>query len=197
MTTTPTVWRADQQANTSDTVAGGSDQHDDQTGIRLVGLTNGNFIALWDDNSDLGVGTANGTDVIGQIYDPLGNRIGGEFRVNQTFTGDDEGNATAAALPNGNFVVVYEDTNDDGTSIRFVVRTATGAVVHSGTILADANDLARGQPAVTVAADGSFRVAFQEDNPPGFSSPADVVTVNVSSTFVVGPPDSLLSSESR
>ena len=103
MTTTPILWRADQQANTIDSGAGG----DDQTGIRLVGLANGNFVALWESNTDDGVASSSGTDIVGQLYDPEGNAIGGEFRANDTFFADDEGVFEAAALPNGNFVVVY------------------------------------------------------------------------------------------
>jgi Ca2+-binding RTX toxin-like protein len=160
MTTTPILWRADQQANTTDSGTNG----DDQTGIRMVGLANGNFVALWESNTDDGVGSSGGTDIIGQLYDAEGNAIGGEFRANQGFFADDEGDFTAAGLPGGGFVIAYEDTGVSGTSIRYNILDANGVNVTTGTIAPDPGAPDLGAPSVTVNTDGSFLVAYQQRN---------------------------------
>lgn len=158
MTTTPKIWRIFQQANTIDTGAPG----DDQTGIKMVGLANGNFVALWESNTDDGAGSSSGTDIIGQLYDPEGNAIGAEFRANNGFFADDEGDFTAAALPGGGFVIAYEDTDGNGTAIRYNILDANGAVVTTGTIASDPGAPDLGAPSVTVNSDGSFLVAYQQ-----------------------------------
>jgi Ca2+-binding RTX toxin-like protein len=185
MTTTPTLWKAAQQANSSDLGPGGNDQLDS----KIVQLSNGNFVVLWTDNSDGGPGGANGTDIIGQIYDPLGNKIGGEFRANQDFFADDEDEFDVAALPNGGFVVAFEDTNASGTSIRVTEWNAGATSSTTRTIKNDpgADDL--GNPTVTVNADGSYFVAYQQTGVGG----ATVFGKFVSSAGVVGAEVTLIS----
>ncbi|MFI0849349.1 beta strand repeat-containing protein [Mesorhizobium sp. IMUNJ 23232] len=160
MTTTPILWRADQQANTTDSGTTG----DDQTGIKMVGLANGNFVALWESNTDDGAGSSGGTDIIGQLYDAEGNPIGSEFRANQGFFADDEGDFTAAGLPGGGFVIAYEDTDVNGTAIRYNILDANGVNVTTGTIASDPGAQDLGAPSVTVNTDGSFLVAYQQRN---------------------------------
>ncbi|WP_353644854.1 hypothetical protein [Mesorhizobium sp. WSM2239] len=159
MTTTPTLWLSEQQANTVDAGINGKHQDD----IQLVGLANGNFIALWESNTDEGAGVDEGTDIIGQLYNAEGNAIGGEFQANDFFA-TDASNHEAAALPNGNFVVVYEDRTIVGASLEYTIRDANGGLVTSGTIARDRGDTGLGDPSVTVNVDGSFLVAYQERN---------------------------------
>ncbi len=160
MTTTPKIWRIFQQANTTDT----GTTADDQTGIKMVGLANGNFVALWESNTDDGAGSASGTDIIGQLYDAEGNAIGTEFRANQGFFADDEGDFTAVALPGGGFVIAYEDTDSNGTAIRYNILDANGVNVTTGTIAPDPGAQDLGAPSITVNTDGSFLVAYQQRN---------------------------------
>ena len=101
MPDTPVLWRSQFQASSGSTAPFGFEPV-------VVALTNDNFVVFWQND---GTG-ANGVDIRGQIFDPLGNPIGGSFRANQTFFADDERNFDVAALPNGGFVVVYEDFED-------------------------------------------------------------------------------------
>lgn len=64
----------------------------------------GNFTIAWtsDRNSN-----DDGSGIFAQRFDPVGGRIGGEFRVNST-TQDDQTAPAIAAQPNGNFVVSWQ-----------------------------------------------------------------------------------------
>jgi Ca2+-binding RTX toxin-like protein len=187
MTTTPTLWRSSQQANTTDSGTGG----DDQVGIKMVGLANGNFIALWQSNTDDGPGFTAGNDVIGQLYDAEGNPIGAEFIANGSFNADDEGRIDAAALPNGNFALVFEDTDANGTSIRFNIRSPSGSFISSGTIAPDPGAGDIGDAAITVNSDGSFLVAYQQRDIAGNQTATFATIVDAAGT--AGSPFLLLS----
>jgi hypothetical protein len=67
----------------------------------------GNFVVAWQ-----GVGSGYESGVFGQRYDSSGNLLGSQFRVN-TYTTNDQRQASVAADPSGNFVVVW-DSNQDG-----------------------------------------------------------------------------------
>jgi hypothetical protein len=157
----------------------------------VVGLANGGFVELWETNTDGGPDSnALGTDIIGQIYDAEGNRIGGEFRANQGFFLDDEGDFGAAALPDGGFVIAYEDTDVNGTSIRYTILSATGSQVATGTIAADPGAPTLGAPAIAVNSDGSFLVAYQQND--GSANPVSTSATIVNSAGVAGTPFVLL-----
>ena len=53
MTTTPTLWLNEQQANTTDSGPHGDLQFQPQ----IISLTNGNFVVLWGDFSNAGPGS--------------------------------------------------------------------------------------------------------------------------------------------
>ena len=96
---------------------------------------NGNFIVVW--NGFRGVS--------GQRYDVDGNRMGGEFRVNELGAGD----ASVASDPNGNFVIVwgtshliYGQRYDSGghrLGGNFQVNTQTESFVSVGGVASDAS----------------------------------------------------------
>ncbi len=85
-----------------------------QTGAKVVQLANGNILVVWESNDNSGVGFPDGYDIIGQLFDPLGNLLGAEFRLNTSATFDDERDAEIAALANGGFVMVFEDQQNIG-----------------------------------------------------------------------------------
>ncbi|GAB5375054.1 MAG: hypothetical protein AcusKO_15160 [Acuticoccus sp.] len=128
-------------------------------------MTNGNIVVFYADNSDASPAEANGTDIVGQMYDPLGNPIGAEFRANGGFYADDEGNFDVAALDDGRFVVVYED--DDGTTVN--IRATEWETDENGvttqstrTIVSDpAGDDTVRQPSVDSFDDGSYVVGYE------------------------------------
>ena len=126
---------------------------------QIVALTNGNFLVSWTDRTNL-ADTAPGSDILGQLYDPLGVAIGGPIRLN-TNNADNESQADIAALPNGGFVIVYLDPNGTSAdSIRWNIRSASGALVSNGTVFTEGGILdIQGDPEVIVAPSGSFAVA--------------------------------------
>lgn len=55
---------------------------------RITQLTNGNFLVCWTDSFNLD-DTLPGSDVIGQVIDPLGVAIGGRIRINTNTAGNE------------------------------------------------------------------------------------------------------------
>jgi len=164
---------------------------------QITQLANGNILVAWEDDTN-NVDTSNGTDIIGQIYDPLGNPVGSAFQLNSSFIGDDEGEFEIAGLPGGGFVVVYEDTNLNGTSIRVTERDSAGALVQTLTVESDPGADELNDPSVTIAANGDWLIAFNrtddvsgtvtaytrlyDDSAGAFTAPAASVLASSNST---------------
>jgi Ca2+-binding RTX toxin-like protein len=190
MPSTPEVWRNEFQANSIDSGPGGNDQEDSV----VIQLTNGNIVVLYEDNSDSAPAGASGIDIVGQIYDPLGNEIGSEFRANQSFSVDDERNFDAAALEDGGFVVVYEDDfgADTGIAIRATEWTTddSGVVSNSTITVAtspDADDIVR-HPSVDSFSNGDYVVAYEHFDSSVFGGgDYDLRFVVVEADGTVGP----------
>ncbi len=156
MTTTPTFWRSLGQVNKNDTGPTGVDQDDPV----VIGLANGNLLVAYTDdtNSD---DSANGSDIIGKIYSPLGAQIGNPIQLNTFRSVDDEGNPDIAALSDGGFVVVYEDVDASGTSLIWEVFDASGSLERRGLLEDDpAGADVVTDPRVAVFDDDSFVVTY-------------------------------------
>ena len=161
MTTTPTLWLNGHTVNTADSGPSG----DDQYAPRIVALTNGNFVVLWTDNSDAGAGFPAGTDIIGQLYDPLGVKIGGEILANGGWNAHDEGAFDAAALPDGGFVIAFEQTNPStGTNIFAREWNADASSSTLRHILNNAYRPDLGGPSVSAGPGDTYIVAYQENS---------------------------------
>jgi len=82
-----------------------------QNAPRITALSNGGFVVTWDDAS-LGVGGAtgdsSGTAVKAQVFAADGSTTGGEILVN-TATANSQASTHITALPNGGFVVTWDD----------------------------------------------------------------------------------------
>ena len=137
-----------------------------QSDARVTHLANGNILVVWNSDNNTGVGSSTGIDLIGQLFDPLGNRIGVEFQVNSNFTADDERDGDIAALASGGFLTVYEDFDvaDNTFSIRLTERDAAGANPVNFTIFSDSNgtDPAGFDPRVAVSSNTSALVVWRE-----------------------------------
>ena len=68
MPTTPVLWNTPTIANVSTNAVE----------TEVVALTNGNFAVVWRETDDLGEGIASGHDIVGRIYNPLGEPQGEE-----------------------------------------------------------------------------------------------------------------------
>jgi hypothetical protein len=117
-------------------------------------------------------------DVYGQMFSPLGEKLGGEFLVNQ-FTAYNQRSPAVAALANGGFVIVWVSeqqrvavgNSNPGTvyssysvpSVDIYARTysASGAPV-ANEFLVSAPTFACANPVVAASDDGSFAVAWGE-----------------------------------
>jgi len=159
MTTTPKVWRATQQANFTDA---GS-----QFDPAIASIGSGHYVVVWTEGAGGPIAAAPGDDLVGQIFDARGNRIGGEFQVNSSFPALDPVNEVHVALdsrPGGGFVMVYEDRVDfDNRWIRAETHDVNGALVTATAIQADTNDDILSGPSVAVRSDGSYLVAYNRN----------------------------------
>ena len=113
MPLSPQTWLDSQTVNT--TLTGVLNQSN------IAQLANGNLLVTWTSDHVTGDGAPEGTEVFGQLYDPLGAPIGTEFRINQASTVDNEGDSDIVALPDGGFLVIYHDDDlagGGGSNIR-------------------------------------------------------------------------------
>ena len=80
----------------------------------ILQLADGNIVVAWTTEDDSGAGSPAGTDLVGRMFDPVGNVviIGGaetnEFILNFASQGSNEKTISGAALSSGGFIVVYE-----------------------------------------------------------------------------------------
>ena len=186
MPMTPETWRPAFQANTTDTGPDGAGQTDS----KIIQLDNGNIVVLWVDTSNGGPGSPPGTDILGQIYDPLGNPIGTEFLANSGVVAGAQDNFDAAALAGGRFVVVYE--NDPGLLADQTIMATEwntdgdGVTTFANRTIADSLpilDVVR-LPSVDAFDDGSYMVAYEGFN--GLNPLGSLVGVVVDTVGVVG-----------
>ncbi|WP_394889482.1 beta strand repeat-containing protein [Mesorhizobium sp. AaZ16] len=158
----------------------------------IIQLANGNILVSWSTTDDTAPGDTAGEDIVGQIFDPLGNAVGGPIRLNQNFFVDGENNSDLAALPNGGFLMVYQDNEGAfGTSLRLEQYNATGGSTSSVTIQSDAAAGAPffSQPHVAVSSATSALVVYQQDTGTG---PTIVGRIYDPSTNTVGAQISLI-----
>ncbi|WP_172298417.1 hypothetical protein [Pseudoruegeria sp. HB172150] len=115
---------------------------------RVTGLANGNFVLVWNQTN------SNNGDILGRIYDPAGNVVQTTFTIAGTASSENE--PDVQALPDGGFVVAWDDESF-GLRARAYLADATpdGAVF----------DFAEGSASDTdvgVSADGRILFAWQE-----------------------------------
>ena len=108
MPQTPTEWLGRTQVNSLST---GFQGHQE-----TIGLSNGNILVVFSDDSDTVPGLSR--DIVGVIYDAEGNVVRAEFQANTAFFFDGEEWPSIAATNDGGFIMVYEDSDASGTSIR-------------------------------------------------------------------------------
>jgi Ca2+-binding RTX toxin-like protein len=96
---------------------------------RMVQLAGGNILIAWQSNVNTGAGSPAGTDIIAQIISPLGALVGGEFRLNTLSTASSEKGVDIVALPNGGFMIAYEELTGNLKNLWVQEFDATGAGV--------------------------------------------------------------------
>ena len=137
-----------------------------QIGSVVTQLANGNILVAWRDASG-NDGDPSGSGLDGQILNPDGTKLGGEFLINTALPGVQK-QVTITALANGDFVAVWTDPSFVGgdtsaDAIKAQVFSASGTKL-GGEILV--NTLTAGDqinPAVTAFGPNGFIVAWTDN----------------------------------
>ncbi|WP_430450465.1 hypothetical protein [Rhodophyticola sp.] len=179
MPTTPETWLSEFTVNIGNLTGNQREQ-------QITQLSNGNILVAWEDDTD-NVDSANGTDIIGQIYDPLGEPVGSPFQMNTNWFADDEGEFEIAARPDGGWILVHEDTDGTGTSVAVEVFDSTGTQTDTETFFEGTGE-SFNDPTVTVNDNGDAIIAWNVDDGP--ASPRITAFTTPRPTRSVRPPRS-------
>jgi len=79
--TTATVWSSLGKVNTTDSSVDGNDQYHS----RVIGLADGGFLVAWEDSTNTFSHQLGANDIVGQRYDLLGNKVGGEVYISAVY----------------------------------------------------------------------------------------------------------------
>ncbi|MEB3214115.1 MAG: Calx-beta domain-containing protein [Leptolyngbyaceae bacterium] len=125
----------------------------------------GRFVITWESFDQDG----DGDGVYAQVYDSLGNEVGGEIAVNTTTT-DEQGDPVVGIDANGNFVIAWTDRNPaDSTSgaVRARRFDSAGNPLGSQFLVNTTTTDAQDTPAIAMNANGDFVIAWESFNQDG------------------------------
>jgi hypothetical protein len=118
MPTTPAVWKDLGKINTTDVGPKG----DDQQTSTVIGLANGGFTVVWDDDTDSYSGLG-ASDILGQSYGALGANTGKEFLASVIYEDLSQTHAAITTTAGGGYLVAYqtEDAANFGDGLNIDV----------------------------------------------------------------------------
>ena len=182
MTTTPMLWKSLTQVNTSDNAKF-------QGGSQVVGLQDGGYLVVWQDES----GNYNppfGDTIVGQRYDPAGNKVGGEVQLSQLPPLGLQLSPAVAVLSNGNIAVAYVDLRGSPPDRDIHVSIFDSALnfIRFDDIDVAGNPKQTYEPSLTALAGGGYVVSYTvgTGDSPGTISDTDIVARIVSANGTVG-----------
>ena len=182
MTTTPMLWKSLTQVNTSD-------NGKFQGGGQVVGLQNGGYLVVWQDES----GNYNppfGDTIVGQRYDSAGNKVGGEVQLSQLPPLGLQLSPAVAVLSNGNIAVAYVDLRGSPPDRDIHVSIFDSALnfIRFDDIDVAGNPKQTYEPSLTALAGGGYVVSYTvgTGDSPGTISDTDIVARIVSANGTVG-----------
>jgi hypothetical protein len=166
-------------------------------------LNNSNVVVVYASLNQ--AGSYSQQDVYGQLFSPLGQKIGGEFLVNQ-FTPYNQRSASVAALNNGNFIVTWISEQEQAaapsysTPSAFMGSTALGrpsadvyarifaptAAPIGNEFLVDTNNKPCACPSVSAAADGSYMIVWAAHDDVNYTNGWDIYARAFTSNCVGG-----------
>ncbi len=149
----------------------------------------GNFLVVWDSFGSAGSDTS-GRSIQGQLFDSTGAAVGGQFQVN-TYTTSSQTRASAGVDGSGNFVVAWRSRSfgvDTFYSIQAQVINADGTPEGSEFQVNTYTSSVQTLPAIAVADDGDFVIAWQSRGSAG----TDTDTNSVQAQLYSGPLTELL-----
>ena len=150
-----------------------------QSEVSITALSNGRFVAAWDDESR--AGTDNwGTGLRAQVFLANGSKFGAEIEVNIQITGN-QYEPTVTALANGRFVIGWTDAGEMNvdTSVKAQVFAGNGSKVGAEFLVNTTTFAQQSTPDFTTLADGRFVAVWTDSStipgePPGVSIKAQV-----------------------
>jgi len=166
-------------------------------------LNNSNVVLVWSSYDE--AGSTSLQDVYGQIFTPSGQKVGGEFLINQ-FTNYNQRTASVAALAGGGFVVTWVSEQQRQSAPNLgtnTVRTTASAVVNASVdiyarlytgsgspvgneFLVNTDNNPCANPSVAAATDGSFLVVWGRHDSVNPNNSWDVYARSFSSVGVGG-----------
>jgi hypothetical protein len=180
MTTTPRLVKSLTQVNTTDAAdpdnGGAAVQIDGQ----IARLPDGGYVVAWSDQSRQDGINPSGAAIIGQRYDALGNKVGGEVELS-LFNSGDQVLPAITALPNGNVAIAFVDSFSGDQDVWVRIFDPSLNLVTTSAIDTGANQTSN--PSITAFADSSYVITYTV-GPLG--GDRDIVARVVSSTGAVG-----------
>ena len=135
------------------------------------------------------MGTSDGFDIIGKIFNSQGQVVRDSFQVNSAFIVDDEANFDVAATNDGGFVMVFVDddiANVDETAIVWERYNASGNRTHFASIASEAvAGTTYTNPTITVELNSNLSYISYEIVQ---GSNSDIMGRVVDPAGIVGPP---------
>jgi len=164
-------------------------------------LNNSNVVVVWASFDEASSDSL--LDVYGQLLSPTGQKIGGEFLINQ-FTSYNQRTPAVAALPGGGFVATWISEQEQVVgapnaspvapnqqsypSVDVYARIFNNSGVAQGNeFLVDTNTLPCADPSVAAASDGSFMITWAAYNLANITNGWDIYARPFSSAGVGGP----------
>ncbi|HUS37395.1 MAG TPA: fibronectin type III domain-containing protein [Verrucomicrobiae bacterium] len=130
----------------------------------IAGLSAGNYVVVWSSFGQEATSSGGSmAGVFGAIFGPAGQKLSGEFQVNQ-FTQYNQRNPAIAALPGGGFVVAWISEGNRGESAADVfarIYDANGAPTGNEFRVNESNRVCS-SPAVAVTSTGNITFAWCE-----------------------------------
>jgi Ca2+-binding RTX toxin-like protein len=161
-------WLNEFQVNTGDAdLAGVSDP-------QIIGLSNGNILVAWTETGTNGVGTTDGTDVIGKIYNSEGGLVRDSYRINTSRSVDNESDFDLAPTNDGGFILVYVDNDGANSRVTWERKDSTGNNQATRDIASETGDGDFDNPQVVVNnVNNSSFVTFTDLDVGGIFNPDD------------------------
>ena len=127
----------------------------------------GNFVVVWHSVGQYALSGQDGSKfgIFGQLYDPLGHRVGGEFQVNSYTTGTQR-DPSVGMDGSGRFVVVWASDGQDGSGYGIFGQRYDTAGAKSGPEFRLNADTPGSQnhPRIAVNADGTFVAVWDQSD---------------------------------
>ncbi|MFN6478681.1 beta strand repeat-containing protein [Nostoc sp. DedQUE07] len=150
-----------QRYNRTGVAVGGTFQVNTNTSGNQLNSTvaidaDGDFVISWQSQD------ASGSGIYAQRYNSSGAAIGGEFQVN-TSTNNEQVNPTVAMDTNGNFVVSWQSSGQDGSGYGVYAQryNSSGAAVGTEFKVNTQTGNSQYNPTIAMDADGDFVISWQ------------------------------------